>query len=193
MPSGELAAAVVPAGAPCYAALDCLTLSGQNLLAFLAGTLAMTRLALLDLSLCCFKQLPEGVSVLTALQVPRLGRHPTGEPCIGGGFGAQALGSLTGFPRLRSLCLNNCRVDVAPSFGAAAAHPRLKRVVPRTAYPAVGPSSVAFLTFVSGLLQPTGGARTHCACAAAPSRVGGSRKAGGSRLPYWSSGLRRKT
>jgi len=59
----------LPASAPCYASLLNLCLSEHQLRDWPAGILTMTSLTDLNLHGNCFEQLPEGVSVLTALQV----------------------------------------------------------------------------------------------------------------------------
>jgi len=154
VPRGALPVAGVPAGgAPCFASLTHLTLSGHNLAVFPPGILAAVRLAHLDLSLCCFEQLPVGVSALTALTELRLGRHAAGGLEVGGRLDARALGSLACLPKLRILSFANCSVLFASDFQAAAAHPRLERLELETSYPALGPSCMAFLGFVYDLLQ----------------------------------------
>jgi len=154
VPRGALPVAGVPAGgAPCFASLTHLTLSGHNLAVFPPGVLAAVRLAHLDLSLCCFEQLPMGVSALTALTELRLGRHAAGGLLIGGRLDARPLGNLACFPKLRILSFANCSVIFSSDFQAAAAHPRLERLELETSYPALGPSCMAFLGFVYDLLQ----------------------------------------
>jgi len=154
VPRGALPVAGVPAGgAPCFASLTHLTLSGHNLAVFPPGILAAVRLAHLDLSLCCFEQLPVGVSALTALTELRLGRHAAGGLLIGGRLDARPLGNLACLPKLRILSFANCSVLFASDFQAAAAHSRLERLELETSYPALGPSCMAFLGFVYDLLQ----------------------------------------
>jgi len=154
LPRAELPVAGVPAArAPCFDSLVSLTLAGHNLRAFPPGILGMTRLGILDLTCSCFERLPEGVSVLTRLGELHLGRHPLQWLAIGGALDARALGSLAGFPWLTSLVFTNCCVEFAPGIRDAADHPRLEVLQLRTAYPAAGPSSRAFLAFVRGLLQ----------------------------------------
>ena len=72
---------------------------------------------------------------------------------VGGTLDARALGSLAGFPNLRSLTFARCIVLLCPTFQAAAAHPRLTRLALCVSYPARGPSCGAFLGCVSSLLQ----------------------------------------
>ncbi len=148
----ELLVAGLPASAPCCGSMRSLLLSGHGLSAFPACVLALKRLALLDLCDNCFEQLPEDVSVLTALMTLRLG-HSAGWGQIGGALDARALGGLGGFPNLCSLVFERCSVLLCPSFQAAAAHTRLKELELRTSYPACGPSCGAFLVFVVALLQ----------------------------------------
>jgi hypothetical protein len=153
-PRDELPVWRLPACASaCAASLTDLTLSGHNMPIWPACVLAATRLTELDLSRNCFEQLPEGVSMLTALQKLSLGRHTADDFEIGGALDARALGSLAGFPALRHLCFSNCSVLFGPSFQAAAAHPRLMRLELETSYPACGPSCQAFLGFATALLQ----------------------------------------
>jgi hypothetical protein len=137
----------------CAASLTQLSLTGHNMPTWPACVLAATRLAHLDLTRNCFAQLPEGVSVLTALQTLYLGRLSAGELEIGGALDACALGSLACFPALRELSFANCSVLFGPSFQAAAAHPRLQCLELSTSYPACGPSCQAFLGFALALLQ----------------------------------------
>ncbi len=118
-----------------------------------AGVLAATRLTQLDLSANSFEQLPEGVSVLTALQELSLGRRTADDMEIGGALDARALGSLTGFRKLRSLGLANCSVLFCSDFQAAAAHPCLERLQLHASYPAPGLSLDAFLAFATTLQQ----------------------------------------
>ena len=137
----------------CVASLTDLTLVGHNMFTWPACVLAATRLAHLDLTRNCFEQLPEGVSVLTALQTLSLGRLSASELEIGGALDARALGSLARFPALRELSFADCSVLFGPSFQAAAAHPRLQCLELSTSYPACGPSCQAFLGFALALLQ----------------------------------------
>jgi hypothetical protein len=148
----ELPASCVPTSTPCFASLTRLSLPGQNLLDFPTGILAATRLTHLCLSRCRFEHLPEGISMLTALETLELGRYALSGK-IGGGFDAQALGSLAGFPNLQSLTFRSCSVQFCPSIQTAAAHPRLRRLQLDSAFPAVGVSCRAFLAFVTTLLQ----------------------------------------
>ena len=153
-PRDALPVSCVPAGgAPCFASLTHLNLAGQNLQAFPPGILAAVRLAHLDLGHCCFEQLPEGVSVLTGLQELHLGRQSFGEMEIGGCLDARALGSLSTFSSLRALSFGHCSVLFSADFQAAAAHPRLKRLLLIASYAECGPSCAAFLCFVYALLQ----------------------------------------
>ncbi len=70
-----LPVAGLPAGgAPCFASLTHLTLAGHNLQAFPPGVLAMRRLTRLDLSCSCFSEVPQGITMLTALEALHLGR-----------------------------------------------------------------------------------------------------------------------
>ena len=151
---GEVAdAALVPGpplGAPCSASM--LGLSHHSLPVFPPGILGMRRLKRLDLSHSCFGRLPEGVSALTCLETLLLGRHAASME-VGGAFDARALGSLAGLPYLRELGFANCRVLFCSDFQAAAAHPRLQRLVLDTSHPAPGPSCMALLGFVHALLQ----------------------------------------
>jgi hypothetical protein len=162
----ELLVAGLPASAPCSASMRSLILSGHGLSAFPARVLALTRLTLLDLRDNCCEQLPDGVSVLTALKALSLG-HSADLGCnvgwgwIGGALDARALGGLGGFPNLCSLCFERCSVLLCPSFQAAAAHPRLKELELRTSHPACGPSRGAFLGFVVALLQQGRGGVLH--------------------------------
>jgi len=149
---GDVPLSGVPTSAPCFASLTSLSLPGQDLVAFPLGILAATRLTHLCLSRCCFEHLPEGMSVLTALETLELGRYATPK-MIGGSFDAQALGSLAGFPNLQSLKFASCSVQFCPSIQATAAHPRLTRLQLDTAFPAMGASCRAFLAFVITLLQ----------------------------------------
>ncbi len=142
----------LPAGAPCFAFLDRLTLS-YDLPTWPTCVLAMTHLTHLNLSGSCFEQVPESLSALTALDTLCLGWDPPSLDEIGGALDACALGNLAGFPALRSLNFDYCSVLFSPSFQAAAAHPRLKTVVLLTSYPALGSSCGAFLGFVTALLQ----------------------------------------
>lgn len=128
-------------------------LSGVNLSAFPAGILAMSRLVRLNLAYCCFKQLPEAVSVLTALTALDLGRHSADGMQIGGVLDAQALGSVAGFPHLRGLWFHRCSVLFSPSIQAAAEHPRLVFLRLTTPYNASGLSCKALLGFAHVLLQ----------------------------------------
>jgi len=137
----------------CVASWTDLTLVGHNMFTWPACVLAATRLAHLDLTRNCFEQLPEGVSVLTALQTLSLGRISASELEIGGALDARALGSLARFPALRELSFADCSVLFGPSFQAAAAHPRLQCLELSTSYPACGPSCQAFLGFALALLQ----------------------------------------
>ncbi len=146
------AAGMPPGGAPCCASLTHLTLAWRSLRAFPPCILTATRLKHLDLSRCCFGQLPESVSVLTGLEELCLGRHSTGAMALGR-LDAQALGSLACFPHLRSLSFLKCGVLFSSDFQAAAAHPRLEELELRMAYPENGLSYVAFLGFVYALLQ----------------------------------------
>jgi len=149
---GEVPLSGVPTSAPCFASLTSLSLPGQDLVAFPPGILAATRLTHLCLSRCCFEHLPEGISMLTALETLELGRYANPK-MIGGGFDAQALGSLAGFPNLQSLKFASCSVQFCPSIQVAAAHPCLTRLQLDTAFPAMGASCRAFLAFVLTLLQ----------------------------------------
>jgi hypothetical protein len=151
----ELPVASLPACAPSFASFTQLGLQGHNLTSFPVAVLTMRRLTHLNLAQCYFSQLPEGVSVLTALESLQLGRHNQGPEmnAIGGAIDARALGSLAGFPHLRQLTFVNCSVIFCPSFHAAAAHPRLSWLELFTSYPASGPSCLAFLGFVGSLLQ----------------------------------------
>jgi len=148
-------AALPVAGLPAtgLASLTSLCLTGHDLRAFPPGVLAAVRLTHLDLSHCCFEQLPEGVSALTALKQLRLGRHPPGKLEIGGAIDARALGSLAGFPALSSLSFANCSVLLCPTSQAAAAHPRLEQLQLETSYPASGPPCMAVLGFAHLTLQ----------------------------------------
>ena len=149
---GEVPLPGVPTSAPCFASLTSLSLPGQDLFAFPPGLLATTRLTHLCLMRCCFEHLPEGMSVLSALETLELGRYaPSGK--IGGSFDAQALGSLASFPNLQSLKFASCSVQFCPSFQVAAVHPCLTRLQLDTAFPAMGASCRAFLAFVLTLLQ----------------------------------------
>jgi len=153
-PRGALPVAVVPTGgALCSASLTHFTLADLNLPAFPPGILAMRRLKHLDLSQSDFELLPEGVSVLTGLEELRLGRHSLVAMKVGGAFDARALGSLAGFPKLRGLEFSYCRVLFSSDFQAAAAHPRLERLLLWTSYPVLGPSCQAFVEFVITLLR----------------------------------------
>jgi hypothetical protein len=151
----ELPVASLPACAPSFASFTQLGLQGHNLSSFPAAVLTMRRLTYLDLAQCYFSQLPEGVSVLTALETLCLGRHNAGPiaRAIGGAIDARALGSLAGFPNLQRLRFVTCSVLFCPSFQAAAAHPRLSSLELFISYPASGPSCLAFLGFAGGLLQ----------------------------------------
>ena len=151
----ELPVASLPAYAPSFASLTDLRLQGHNLSSFPVAVLTMRRLTHLNLAQCYFSQLPEGVSVLTALTALSLGRHNAGpiDYAIGGAIDARALGSLAEFPNLRDLSFRNCSVLFCPTFQAAAAHPRLSSLTLFTSYPASGPSCLAFLGFVGSLLQ----------------------------------------
>jgi len=153
MPRSALPVAGLPLGAPCFASMVNLSLAGHNLAIFPPGILAMSRLRHLDLSHCCFEQLPVGVSALSALTGLRLGRHSGGATEVGGSFDARALGTLASFPNLRGLEFSNCRVLACSDFQAAAAHPRLERLQLDASYPAPGPSSGGMLAFVTALLQ----------------------------------------
>ncbi len=151
-----------PGGAPyCFASLTHLTLAGHSLRAFPPCILGATRLTHLDLSRCCFEQLPEGVSALTGLEDLHLGWPAPAEDEVGGSVDARALGSLAAFPHLRSLCLENCSLLFCSDFQAAAAHPSLERLTLWTAYPDSGPSCAAFLGFACALLK-RGRARVLC-------------------------------
>ena len=151
----ELPVAALPACAPSFACLTDLGLQGHNIGNFPAAVLTMRRLTHLNLARSYFSKLPEGVTVLTALETLHLGRHNTGPGicAIGGAIDARALGSLAGFPNLQRLYLFICSVLFCPSFLAAAAHPRLSSLLLFTSYPASGPSCLAFLGFVGSLLQ----------------------------------------
>jgi len=143
-------------GAPgCFASLTHLTLAGHNLRAFPPCILVATRLQCLDLSDCCFGQLPEGVSALTGLEALHLGWPSPGGVAmeVGGSTDARALGSLASFPHLRGLSFTNCSVLFSSDLQAAAAHARLEFLSLTTAYPETGPSCVALLGFVCALLQ----------------------------------------
>jgi hypothetical protein len=153
LPRSQLPVASLPLSAPCFASLTRLALEGHNLPVFPPGILAATRLAHLNLSFCCFGQLPKGVSVLTGLEELHLGRHSMVAMEVGGAFDARALGSLTRFPHLHNLSFANCSVLFCSDFQAAAAHPCLECFQLRTSYPESGPSWTAFLGFVSALLQ----------------------------------------
>ncbi len=146
-------AAGLPASAPCFASLTGCTLAGHQLRDWPACVLAATRLTYLNLGGNCFEELPDAVSVLTALETLRLGRHSPGPDVVGGSLDARALGNLAGFPALRSLSFDNCSMQFCPSFQAAAAHPCLESLQLCTSYPACGPSCGAFLGFVVALLQ----------------------------------------
>jgi len=162
VPRDVLPFACVPAGgAHCFASLTYLVLAGSTLPVFPPGVLAATRLTHLELSHCCFAQLPQGVSVLTGLKELRLERHSAVAMEVGGALDARALGSLARFPHLSCLIFGNCSVLICPEFPAAAAHPCLEHLVLRTAYPDSGPSCVAFLGFVHALLR-RGRARALC-------------------------------
>ena len=153
-PHDALPLTFVPAGgAPCFASLTDLMLAGSRLQAFPTGALAATRLSHLDLMGCCFEQLPEVVSELIGLEELCLGRHAAVGSQIGGTLDARALGSLAGFPSLRHLQVGSSELLLCPSFQAAAAHPRLERLLLTVSYPAPGPSFRAVLGFVTGLLQ----------------------------------------
>jgi hypothetical protein len=154
VPRSELPVAGLPScGAPCFASLSRLSLTGHNLPVFPPVILTASRLTHLDLSPSCFEQLPEGVSALTALEELRLGRHAADRREIGGTLDARALGSLAGFPNLRSLGFATCSVLLCPSFQAAAAHPRLTRLELETSYPVRGLPCMAVLGFVSLTLE----------------------------------------
>ena len=120
---------------------------------FPAGLLAATRLAHLDLSYSWFSSLPEGVSVLTALEGLYLGRYAAAPEQIGGALDVRALGSLACFPKLRRLFFVSCCVRFCSYFPAAAAHPCLQCLKLEASYPASGPSCLAFLGFVGCLRQ----------------------------------------
>jgi len=143
----------LPASAPCFAFLTDCSLTGHELEVWPACVLAMTCLTALDLNNSCFEEVPEGVSVLTALEALTLGRHSEDLWAIGGTLDARALGNLARFPYLRSLTFIRCSVLLCPSFQAAAAHPCLRNLALVTSYPAPGPSCAAFLGFVAALLQ----------------------------------------
>ena len=142
-----------PASAPCFASLTSVTLVGHQLRYWPACVQSMRRLTDLDMRDNSFEELPEAVSVLTALETLCLGRHCSSPVEVGGTLDARALGNLAGFPNLRSLEFNNCCVQFCPSFQAAAAHPCLKKLELDTSHPAPGPSRAAFLGFVAALLQ----------------------------------------
>jgi len=153
-PRCELPVSRPPACASaCAASLTHLSLIGYNMTTWPACVLAATRLAHLDLSCSCFEQLPEGVSVLTALKMLYLGRHSEGDMQIGGALDARALRHLSCFPALHELSFANCSVLFSPSFQAAATHPGLERLELNTSYLACGPSCQAFLCFAIALLQ----------------------------------------
>ena len=137
----------------CVASLTDLTLMGHNMPTWPACVLAATHMTSLNLACNCFEQLPEGVTVLTALQTLYLGRQCGGKQEIGGALDARALGSLDCFPALHELGFANCSVLFDPSFQAAAAHPCLHYVELSTSYPACGPSCQAFMGFALALLQ----------------------------------------
>jgi len=129
----------------------------------------------LDLSRCCFKRVPKGVSALTGLEELQLGWPCIGPMEVGGSIDARALGSLASFPLLRRLGFASCSVVFRSGFQAAAARPRLERLKLWTAYPEAGPSCAAFLGLVCALLQ-RGRARV---LRLAASRVRGAGRRGG--------------
>ncbi len=135
-PAGGRARALLR-GAPCFASLTYLTLAGHSFALFPPGILAATRLAQLDLSHCCFEQLPEGVSALIALPELRLGRHAASKREIRSCLDAQALGSLAGLPQLRGLVFIKCSVQFCAEFQAAAVQPRLERLQLDASHPAL--------------------------------------------------------
>ena len=144
----------LPARGPCFASVADLILDEHRLPAFPACVLAATGLTHLDLRGNCFEHLPDAVSALTALKTLYLGRHSPGvDDEIGGALDARALGTLAGFPSLRSLAFGYCSVLLCPDFQAAAGHPRLEDLELATSYPAPGSSCGAFLAFVHALLQ----------------------------------------
>ncbi len=183
VPRSKLPDAGLPlSGAPCFASLSCLSLTGHDLLVFPPGILTARRLTHLNLSLSCFEQLPEGVSALTALEELHLGRHAAGGGMeVGGTLDARALGSLAGFPCLRSLTFVACSVLLCPSFQAAAAHPRLTRLQLCNSYPDRGPSCGPFLGVVITLLQRGRLGVLELSCSDV---TRGSETAGGS-VPPW--------
>jgi len=152
-PRSELPVAGLPASAPCFSSLTDLCLRTHNLAVFPAGILTATRLAQLDLSYSCFSSLPKGMSVLTALEGLHLGRYAAAPEQIGGALDVRALGSLARFPKLRCLSFVSCSVRFCSDFQAAAAHPCLECLELEAAYPASGPSCLAFLGFVGCLRQ----------------------------------------
>ncbi len=153
VPPGALPVAGLPAHAPCFVCLTHLTLEGHNMPVFPPGIMAMSRLGYLSLSHSCFERLPEGMSVLTDLEVLHLARGSSAATEVGGALDARALGSLTGFRKLRSLGLANCSVLFCSDFQAAAAHPCLERLQLHASYPAPGLSLDAFLAFATTLQQ----------------------------------------
>ncbi len=106
------------------------------------------------------------MGVLSALKRLQLGRDAVAYREIGCDFDVQALGSLAAFPDLRYLRFADCRVLFCASMPAAAAHPRLERLLLDTSYPAAGASRQAFLGLVTALLQQGRSkviALSHCA------------------------------
>jgi hypothetical protein len=140
-------------GAPCFASLTHLTLAGHNLQTFPPGILAMRHLKHLDLFCSCFSELPQGMTMLTTLEVLHLGRHSADWKEPGGDVDACALGNLSRFPNLYELYFENCIVQFCPGLEAAASHARLRRLILSISYPARGSSCLAFLGFVHNLLQ----------------------------------------
>ena len=102
-------------------------------------------------------RLPTSVTNLSRLSSLSLGYNS-------GGFGwgetpgartfcAAALGSLSGFPRLRDLHFNMCRVVLSNELARAEAHPALSHLEFSCAYPCVGEHMQAVLALHRHLLQ----------------------------------------
>ena len=138
-PRDKLPGLGLPASAPCFPFLLTLALPGRRLRDWPACVLAMKCLTHLDLSGSCFEQLPKGVSVLTALEALRLGRHPVGYMQIGGGLDARALGSLAGFPNMQSLSFEHCSVLFCPSFEDCGRAPLPRAAAPGNLVPFLWP------------------------------------------------------
>jgi len=157
------------AGARCFASLTHLTLGALSLRAFPPCILAATRLKHLDLSRCCFEQLPGGVSVLTGLEDLRSGGPGQAQRRLGA---ALTPAPWAAWPASRTCAAWALRTAACccADFQAADAHPRLEQLELMTAYPESGPSCAAFLGFVCALLQR---GRAHVLCLEA-SRVQGA-------------------